>query len=95
MVLVILIGLSITLSRLFTGNNNVWFSVIVPTVIIGGVIFVRFINYLVQQLVANSHDMLEKTIIQEVRRGRKGVTNIIRWCCTAHSLCETPFASGQ
>lgn len=39
MVLVILIGLSITLSRLFTGNNNVWFSVIVPTVIIGGVIF--------------------------------------------------------
>ncbi|MEB7276925.1 hypothetical protein NEN81_00980 [Enterobacter asburiae] len=96
MVLIILIGLSITLSRLFTGNNNVWFSVIVPTVIIGGVIFVRFINYQVQQLVANSHDMLrEKTIIQEVRRGRRALQILFAECCTAHSLCETPFASGS
>ncbi|HFK4762020.1 TPA: hypothetical protein ACG0MZ_003583 [Citrobacter farmeri] len=96
MVLVILIGLSIVLSRLLTGKNNEWFSVGVPVVIIGGVLFVRFIIYLVRQLVVNSHDRLrEKTIIQDVRRGRRALQILFAECCTAHSLAGTPFASGS
>lgn len=96
MVLAVLIGLNVTLSRLLTGNNNEWFSFGLPTVIVGGVLLVRFIIYLVRQIVANSHDMQrEKTIIRDVRRGRRALQILFAECCTAHSLCETPFASGS
>lgn len=93
-VFVILVGLSIFLSRLLTGKNNMWLSVGVPGLVVGASLLILFLIYLLRQIFANAWDkQREKTIIQEVRRGRRVLQILAAECCTAHSSADAPFAS--
>lgn len=94
MSLVILVGFSVVLSRLLTGKNNLWLSAGIPCLIVSGLLFILFLIYLLRQILANAHDkQREKTIIQEVRRGRRALQILATECSTAHSSANAPFAS--
>lgn len=91
-VLIIMIGLSMVISRVLTGKNNAWISVGIPALIVGGLLFILLVIYLVQQIFANARDReREKVIIQEVRRGRRALQILAAECCTAHSQTDNPF----
>ena len=92
-VLVILIGAGVVISRLMTGNNNLWIAAGLPIAVISALLFIFFMIYAVQLIVANSHDKeRERTIIREVQRGRRALQILAAECCTAHSPINTPFA---
>mgnify|MGYP003365638943 CR=1 FL=1 len=94
MVLVILIGLSIVISRMVSGENNAWLTVGFPALIMGGLLFILFVIYLVRSISANARDReRENTIIREVRRGRRALQILASECCTAHSSSDNPFSS--
>ncbi|WP_185922713.1 hypothetical protein [Hafnia paralvei] len=93
-VLVILIGFSIVISRMVTGKNNVWLTVGVPAIVLGGLLFILFVIYLLRAISANARDReREQTILKEVRRGRRALQILAAECCTAHSSADKPFTA--
>lgn len=93
-VLLIITGFSIVLSRLMTGKNNLWLSAGIPVLLVGGLMFILFVVYLIRSISANARDReRERTIIHEVRRGRRALQILAAECCTAHSSADNPFAS--
>lgn len=93
-VLMILIGFSIVISRLVTGKNNVLLTVGVPAIVLGGLLFILFVIYLLRAISANARDRArEQTILKEVRRGRRALQILAAECCTAHSSADKPFTA--
>lgn len=93
-ILMILIGFSIVISRLVTGKNNAWLTVGLPAMVLGGLLFILFVIYLLRAISANARDReRERTIIQEVRRGRRALQILAAECCTAHSSADKPFTA--
>lgn len=93
-VLMILIGFSIVISRLVTGKNNALLTVGVPSIVLGGLLFILFVIYLLRAIFANARDReREQTILKEVRRGRRVLQILAAECCTAHSSADKPFTA--
>lgn len=91
-VLMILIGFSLVISRLAAGKNNAWLTVGVPTIVLGGLLLIMFMIYLLRAISANARDKeREQTILNEVRRGRRALQILVAECCTAHSSADKPF----
>ena len=94
MVLMILIGFCIVISRLVTGKNNVLLTVGAPAIMLGGLLFILFVIYLLRAISANARDReREQTILKEVRRGRRALQILAAECCTAHSSANKPFTA--
>lgn len=92
--LIILIGLSIVISRLVSGKNHLWLTVGLPALAVSGLLFMLLVIYLVRAIFANARDReREKMIIREVRRGRRALQILAAECCTAHSSADNPFTA--
>ena len=93
-VLMILTGFSVVISRLVTGKNNVLLTVVLPAIVLGGLLFILFVIYLLRAISANARDReREQTILKEVRRGRRALQILAAECCTAHSSVGKPFTA--
>lgn len=91
--LIALTALNIFISRLLTGENNEWLSAVISTVIIGGLLLILFLIYLLRQIFANARNkQREKTIIEEIRRGRRALRVLAAESCTAHSSTDSLFS---
>lgn len=93
-VLMILIGFNVVISRLVSGKNNTWLTVGVPTIVLGGILLILVVIYLLRAISANARDReREQTILKEVRRGRRALQILAAECCTAHSTADKPFTA--